>query len=264
MLGELEIRHFRGLKMVNVPLRPLTVLIGKNDTGKSSFLAAIEALANNNSLPRDVRFQHNEGLLTSIRAEIEGGGFALSTSKPEGIGYDKIGPATLYRLPVHGVSMQSEGYEDQADPSPLGSDGTGVPSLLDHFLRTDRDRFDEVLAAIKNHIPGIQDIRIGTPSKKDRRLDLILDGGFKIPADQASAGVRLMLFFVALAYHPNQTRLILLEEPENGIHPKRLAEVMRLLKGISRGEHASHSCRLSSALTLLTCWIAWTSVKIKY
>lgn len=57
-------------------------------------------------------------------------------------------------------------------------------------------------------------------------------------ADQGSAGVRLMLFFLGLAWHPEPPELVLLEEPENGLHPKRLAEVMGLLRGLTEGVHA--------------------------
>jgi predicted ATPase len=73
---------------------------------------------------------------------------------------------------------------------------------------------------------------------------LVLGGGFTIAADQASAGVRLILFFIALAYHPSPPKTILLEEPENGIHQRRLDDVMRLLKGITRGEHANHAAQV--------------------
>ena len=88
-----------------------------------------------------------------------------------------------------------------------------MPSLLDFLLRRDRRRFFAVADAIKQHVPGVQDINIATPAASTRRLDLVLDGGFTIPADQSSAGVRLILFFIALAYHPSPPKIILLEEP---------------------------------------------------
>src|SRR5262245_15422571 len=46
MLRGVEIHEFRCLRNVVVPLRPLTVLIGPNDSGKSAFLAAVEHLIN--------------------------------------------------------------------------------------------------------------------------------------------------------------------------------------------------------------------------
>lgn len=41
MIEQVTIRTFRALKDVSVELRPLTVLVGPNDSGKSSFLQAI-------------------------------------------------------------------------------------------------------------------------------------------------------------------------------------------------------------------------------
>ncbi len=41
MLDHITIKNFRCLRDVSVPLKPLTVLIGENDTGKSTFLEAV-------------------------------------------------------------------------------------------------------------------------------------------------------------------------------------------------------------------------------
>src|ERR1700733_10767096 len=46
MLQRVEIENFRALRSVHVPLRPLTVLIGPNDSGKSAFLAALQQVIN--------------------------------------------------------------------------------------------------------------------------------------------------------------------------------------------------------------------------
>jgi predicted ATPase len=52
------------------------------------------------------------------------------------------------------------------------------------------------------------------------------------------------LFFIALAYHPTPPKLILLEEPENGIHPKQLADVVRLLRDVSKGVHGGSAAQV--------------------
>ncbi|MFM9966632.1 MAG: AAA family ATPase [Planctomycetaceae bacterium] len=44
MLTQLSITGFRCFRQLDVELKPLTVLIGPNDTGKSAFLDAIEYL----------------------------------------------------------------------------------------------------------------------------------------------------------------------------------------------------------------------------
>ena len=126
----------------------------------------------------------------------------------------------------------------------LSHTARGVPALLDYFLRRDRDRFFAVTDVVKKHVPGIERLEIGTPDPQRRSLELVLEAGYRMPADEASSGVRLLLFFIALAYHPTPPNIILLEEPETGIHPKRLADVVRLLREITRGEHGGQPAQV--------------------
>ena len=140
--------------------------------------------------------------------------------------------------------MASPGTNEGGPLLALAPDGSGVPTLLDQFLRLDRRRFFEILEAVKRHVPGVEDLQIATPSAAERRLDLVLQNGFVMPADQASSGVRMLLFFLALAYHPTPPELILLEEPETGLHPRRLADVMKLLKEITKGVHGGKAAQV--------------------
>src|SRR5206468_2618125 len=56
------------------------------------------------------------------------------------------------------------------------------------------------------------------------------DNGGILPASQASDGLLLVLAYLAILYSPEPPRLLLIEEPENGIHPRRLADVLKVLK----------------------------------
>ena len=140
--------------------------------------------------------------------------------------------------------MASPGTNEGGPLLALAADGSGVPTLLDQFLRLDRRRFFEILEAVKQHVPGVEDLQIATPDAAKRRLDLVLQNGFVMPADRASSGVRMLLFFLALAYHPTPPELILLEEPETGLHPRRLADVMNLLKEITKGVHGGQAAQV--------------------
>lgn len=50
--------------------------------------------------------------------------------------------------------------------------------------------------------------------------------------------MRLVLFFLALRHHPQPPSLVLLEEPENGVHRSRLEDIMSLLRDMT-DEHES-------------------------
>lgn len=59
-----------------------------------------------------------------------------------------------------------------------------------------------------------------------------MDGG-SVGADRLSEGMLYWLAFAALPYlHP--TPLILIEEPENGLHPSRIGDVMRVLREVAK------------------------------
>jgi len=55
-------------------------------------------------------------------------------------------------------------------------------------------------------------------------------GGQLVPASQASDGTLLVLAYLAILYLPQPPRVLLVEEPENGVHPKRLRDVLGVLK----------------------------------
>jgi predicted ATPase len=242
MLRQLKISNYKALRSVDVPLRPLTVLIGKNDTGKSTFLNAIMAVANGLSFSLYDRYHYDLNNEVLIEGIVTGGLKASVSSKKDAIPIkqDSICTSVLFQLPVAGVSMESDGWREEQGSRPLEPDGTGVPSLIDYSLRTDRDRFFELLKVIKEHVPGVQDIQISTPDPARRRLNLILEEGFRLPANEASSGVRFLLFFIALTYHPSQPKIILIEEPETGLHPRRLADVVQFLREITQGKHVRH------------------------
>ena len=61
----------------------------------------------------------------------------------------------------------------------------------------------------------------------------------KIPASLMSDGVLLILGYLTLVYTTKHPAILLVEEPENGIHPKLLRFVTELLRGLSRGLDAT-------------------------
>jgi predicted ATPase len=54
--------------------------------------------------------------------------------------------------------------------------------------------------------------------------------GQLVPASQASDGTLLILAYLSILYLPKPPRLLLVEEPENGIHPKRLRDILEILR----------------------------------
>ncbi|MGD0897189.1 MAG: AAA family ATPase [Thermoguttaceae bacterium] len=129
----------------------------------------------------------------------------------------------------------------------LGPDGFGLPTLLDDILGNDPERFLALRADFCRHFPQFRGIQLRSVDALDRSFHpkkgiytsttrvgkgivLEMQSGHTIHAQQASDGAILFLGFLALSYLPEPPTLLLIEEPENGIYPKRLAEVIQLLK----------------------------------
>jgi predicted ATPase len=72
----------------------------------------------------------------------------------------------------------------------------------------------------------------------------MIEHGLCLDGHRTSAGVRLLLVYVALAYHPGRPKVILVEEPETGFHPRRLGAVVDLLRAITRGEHGGFASQV--------------------
>lgn len=220
MIEQVTIRTFRALKDVSVGLRPLTVLLGLNDSGKSSFLQAIRRRAINAFEPAD----------SWRRADLPDVVLAWQPGS--------AGVVEMFQLPAEGIDMLSPGATQQASPGapPLHETGRNLAAFLDHLLRKDRRRFDQIQVALRDLVPGLEEININTPSPEYRAVAVTIDGGFEIAGERLSTGVRMLFFFVALAHHPNPPDVVLLEEPENGVHPRRLRDIVTLLRRLTAGE----------------------------
>jgi predicted ATPase len=132
----------------------------------------------------------------------------------------------------------------------LNPDGFGLPLFLDDILGFDRELFGRLERKFCNIFPEITSIKL-MPQMAFRspvdsleqvtKLDQADGKGLffqfrgsqqLVPAAQASDGVLLVLGYLAILFSPQPPRLILIEEPENGIHPKRLERVMEILRDL--------------------------------
>ena len=130
----------------------------------------------------------------------------------------------------------------------MESNGFGLALCLDEILNFDRDRFialERRFSEIFPHITSIkliQEMAYRAPVDAPDQVTILqkTDGKglyFKlstadqlVPASQVSDGTLLVLAYLALFYLPQPPRVLLLEEPENGIHPKRLRDVFAILR----------------------------------
>lgn len=242
MIQELRIVGYRCFANLHVGLKPLTVLIGPNDTGKSTFLRAIETVAGNISLTPDDIFRLRDDVSTGIEIKSTQGGywsighntFETPHGRDDHAKVDLI-PCNLFALPSNGPRLVCDGVSTSKSTPSLNSDGSNLAAIVDYLLRVHLDRFNSFVQCLRRSVPTVSGLAVETPNPNTRRIDITLRGGPSIEPDAMSVGLKYMIFFHALAHHPAPPKILLLEEPENGIHPKRLEEVIGILRGLING-----------------------------
>lgn len=131
----------------------------------------------------------------------------------------------------------------------MESSGFGLARCLDDIVGFDPGRFLELQRRFIDIFPEFRAIRLvpepayRAPANVEQPLLLqqtdgkgiyfeLADQRQSIRAAQASDGVLLVLAYLALLHLPTQyaPRVLLIEEPENGIHPRRLQDVLKILR----------------------------------
>jgi predicted ATPase len=147
-----------------------------------------------------------------------------------GIRLFRPNPAAL-RTP----SVASEGPEGM---ELLREDGGGLPTVLGALSTADPGRAVELLEAFRAEIPTLSGYRVRPDRVSDKpgyRLVFTTSTGGELGADQVSDGVLLTLAFLTVTHLPDRPSLLMVEEPENGLHPARLRELAHRLRGLAEG-----------------------------
>lgn len=108
----------------------------------------------------------------------------------------------------------------------LSKHGENLSLVVQYLYEHHKDTFDKVLTQLKRHIPGISHIEAKT-TEEGRVLLKFQDGAFEDPflARYVSDGTIKMLAYLVLLYDPKPKPLLCVEEPENQLYPKLLAEL---------------------------------------
>ena len=129
-------------------------------------------------------------------------------------------------------------------PRMLLPDGSNLPWIV-AALEHDHDAaLKRWVDHLRTALPDLSGIRtIERPEDKHRYLVLVFDGGLEVPSWLVSDGTLRLLALTLLAHIPALSVIYLIEEPENGIHPRAVETVYRALSSLSGAQIlcASHS-----------------------
>jgi predicted ATPase len=134
-------------------------------------------------------------------------------------------------------------------PSPPGQarkfkpDGSNLPWVIDDLKKEPR-QFSKWLDHVRTALPDIEDIEIiERPEDKHKYIRVRYSNGGRIPSWLVSDGTLRLFALTIPAYLPNLRGVFLIEEPENGIHPRAIETVYQSLSSVYAAQIllASHS-----------------------
>lgn len=240
MLKSVEFENFRALRAAKLTLEPFTLLLGANGSGKSTALLGISCFAGVRSLHpelcatwpvsreqiRTVGTEDTPRVITTSRyldssaiRWLRNAGTEGASSGPE---WEKwIGRCRYFafesaaiRLPVRVL------------PNPrLDANGENLASVLNHLSDFSPEDFLRYNDELRRWMPEFDRLIFDWRENETKAIMLRTRNGFKIPAEQISAGTLLALAHLALPYLPERPSLVMIEEPEHGLHPRLLRDV---------------------------------------
>ena len=229
-----RLRGFRCLHDVTLPLAPLTALIGPNESGKSTLLAALHILALRGRLepPADAQ----------VHTLAPGDAAPVLGPPPHGAYLVKLEPSAL-REPVPAL-------EDHRAVPTWEPTGLGLALLYDAVRLEAPHMFEDLERDLAELHPGIAGLDLEALGPTQRVLGVRTVYGRSLPPEAVGDGLLLWLGFRALLFL-EPAPLVLVEHPERSLHPARLWEIMRLFRMVSEqstGVLTTHSPRVLDEL----------------
>jgi predicted ATPase len=230
-----RVESFRCVRQADIHLTPLHALIGPNDAGKSSLLHAI---ARGGGRPRFWSTAlgagwrpENEWVIDRYpRWDASRG--ALPEALRQKI-HEMCNPRTILRLEPDELRAPVP-LIPRGKPIWFASEkGRGLGALYDALLNRDRDAFIAIDQRFRELFPTIKALRLENADAHTKTMGLTLLDGTDVGPGEMSEGMLYWLAF-AIIEHLAPQGMLLIEEPENGLHPSRIAQVMRILRDVSK------------------------------
>jgi len=112
-------------------------------------------------------------------------------------------------------------------------DGSNLPWVIEDLYRKNPARLNEWIAHLQTALPDIEGIRtVEREDDKHRYLMIKYKGGLEVPSWMVSDGTLRLLALTLPAYLTELKGIYLIEEPENGIHPRAVETVFQSLSSV--------------------------------
>lgn len=228
MIERLHIRNFRCLRDVALELEPLTVFVGANASGKSSVFAALQP----NYTPDDL-WQRDVSLRIDVRAErgqqqAQRYTYAGARQTETTEGFPDVMPL---QLDLTQLRMTNELHEMKR----LNANGAGLSNV---FATLTRQQQDAVAKQYCELVPMFADV-FTRPRQNGHHRILFADrwrAEVTYEPSQVSDGSILLLTYLLLPFQSPTPDIITIEEPERGLHPFLMQQLILALRRLATGD----------------------------
>jgi predicted ATPase len=126
----------------------------------------------------------------------------------------------------------------------LGPGGVNLPWRVRELARGSRERYRGWIAHLRTSLPDIQEVRtLLRPEDRHCYLMVFYDRQVHVPSWVESDGTLRLIALTLPAYLSDTRGVLLIEEPENGIHPQAIETAFQSLSSVYGGQVllATHS-----------------------
>ncbi|UTT65118.1 AAA family ATPase [Janibacter sp. CX7] len=120
------------------------------------------------------------------------------------------------------------------DPDHIASDGGHLASSLYRLARTKGEQVYAEIAASAAALTDVREIAVDIDERRELlTLEARMGSGLMLPARSMSDGTLRFLALCIMAQDDEVGGLICMEEPENGIHPAKIQEMVELVRDLA-------------------------------
>jgi len=120
-----------------------------------------------------------------------------------------------------------------ADRQDIGVLGEDIAPFLYRLRSENESRFLAVFRTLRTIIPSVEQLDVDLDKRRGTLDILVRQHGIDFSSRIVSEGTLRVLALCAIAVNPWSGSLLAFEEPENGVHPRRLELIAELLVGMA-------------------------------
>lgn len=229
MIRSVRFENFRCLRDVELTLAPLTVLVGPSGSGKTSILEGMQYR---------ISCEHSDHWRLDVTKPI-----AMEFTFSDGQHQRRVFPIVgldswaMQGFAVQGLTLELGALRSDAPlarATALSPNGDNLASVFASLLPPHREA---VVSQLCRWVPHISDVGLqptGPRSQQLRFRDRWQQNLWFTPW-QVADSVLLLLALLVLPYQVPMPDVLTLDEPERGLPPRTLGDLVGLLRQLSRG-----------------------------